>query len=304
MCQSGDANKNTRDYLNSILIEQRLINTDIATTDFELFGESFSTPIMMPAFSHLGSFGEGRPSGLVEYSIAAKNFNAVNWVGMMENDQFSDIISTGAKTIRIIKPYADRNKILDQMIFAQENNALAVGIDIDHSIGSNGGYDIVVGEDMTVIHGKDLREFTNVTRLPFVVKGVLSVRDAAHCAEAGVNAIVVSHHHGRLPFAIAPLMVLPEIRKELANTGIKIFVDCHMDSGFDAFKAIALGADAVSVGRAMLPRLQEQGVDGVTHCLKRMTEELAMTMAYTNFRKLEEIDPSVLWNLNTGKHLI
>ena len=55
------------------------------------------------------------------------------------------------------------------------------------------------------------------TELPFVAKGVLSVQDALKCKEAGVRAIFISHHHGRIPYGIPPLMVLPEIKKALAS---------------------------------------------------------------------------------------
>lgn len=289
-----DTNEITRAYMDSILIEERLIDSILPDIQMEFLGETFSGPVMMPAFSHLPAYNGRDKSGLVEYSEAAKSCNIVNWCGMMENDTFLELLKTGARTIRIIKPYADRAKVMDQIVFAQENGAFAVGVDIDHIFGA-GGYDVVVGEAMTSQSQEDIRGYVAATDLPFVVKGVLSVRDAVKCAEAGVKVIVVSHHHGILPFAVPPFMVLPEIKKALVGTGVTIVVDCGIDRGVDVYKALALGADAVSVGRAMLPSLEKQGSAGVEEYVRGMHRELIKVMGMTGARALREIDPTTLW---------
>lgn len=289
-----DTNEITKAYMDSILIEERLIDSSLPSIEFEFLGETFSGPIMTPAFSHLPAYNGRSKSGLVEYSEAAQCLNIVNWCGMMENDTFSELLQTGAKTVRIVKPYADRAKVLDQIAFAQENGALAVGVDIDHVFGA-GGYDVVVGEAMTAQSLEDIRSYVNATSLPFVVKGVLSVRDAVKCAEAGVKVVVVSHHHGILPFAVPPMMVLPKIKKALEGTGVSIVVDCGIDRGVDAYKALALGADAVSVGRAMLPLLENQGSEGAAQYIHSMNQELIKVMGFTGAKALSEIDPTTLW---------
>lgn len=290
----SDANVITRNYLDSILVEERLIDSMLPSLEIDFFGETFASPIMTPAFSHLPAYHDRNLTGLEEYSIAAKNLGIVNWCGMMENDMFEKLTATGARTIRIIKPYEDREKILDQMAFAERSGALAVGIDIDHIFGK-GQYDVVLGERMAPQTKEDLQSFVKATGLPFVVKGVLSVTDAVKCAEAGVRGIVVSHHHGRMPYAVPPLMVLPEIAEALKGSDVKIVVDCSIDTGADAYKALALGADAVSVGRAILPALEEQGVTGAEQYIKEMNDELSMMMSFTGFSGLKEMDASVLW---------
>ena len=292
--RSMDTNEITRAYMDSILIEERLIGSTLPSVQMEFLGETFSGPVMTPAFSHLPAYNGREKNGLVEYSEAAKRCNVVNWCGMMENNTFSEILKTGAKTIRIIKPYADRAKVMDQIEFAQDSGAIAVGVDIDHIFGA-GGYDVVVGEAMTAQSQEDIRGYVEATKLPFVVKGVLSVRDAVKCAEAGVKVIVVSHHHGILPSAVPPLMILPKIKKALAGTDVTIVVDCGIDRGVDVYKALALGADAVSVGRAMLPSLEKQGSAGVEEYIQGMHRELIKVMGMTGARTLREIDPSTLW---------
>jgi len=109
-----------------------------------------------------------------------------------------------------------------------------------------------------------------------------------------INSIIVSHHHGRIPYAVPPMMVLPEIRKALAGRDVKIIVDCGIASGADVFKALALGADAAAVGRSMLPSLEKDGVKGVCSFIKRVGDELRYLMSCTGYTKVSDIDDSVI----------
>ena len=182
----SDANIITEQFMDSILFEERLIGSTLADTECEMFGEKWSMPIMTPAFSHLGQYSGRELTGLEEYSIAAKNLNILNFCGMMENDLFQKIINTGAKTVRIVKPYADNGKVRDQMKFAEEAGAFGIGMDIDHIFGES-GYDIVIGEEMAAQTEEMLASYIESTKLPFFVKGVLSVDDALKCAKLGAR---------------------------------------------------------------------------------------------------------------------
>ena len=213
---------------------------------------------------------------------------------MMENDMFKKIADTGAKTVRIVKPYADNGKVRDQMAFAEDAGAFGIGMDIDHIFGEK-GYDVVLGEEMAAQTADMLHSYVESTRLPFVVKGVLSVSDAIKCADIGAKAIIVSHHHGRLPYAVPPMMILPKIKEALEGTGVKIIVDCGIGSGADVYKAIALGADAAAVGRSMLPGLEKDGISGVEAFIEKVRCELRFIMSNTGFAKVGDIDGSALW---------
>jgi isopentenyl diphosphate isomerase/L-lactate dehydrogenase-like FMN-dependent dehydrogenase len=290
----SDANVITQKYMDSILIEEKIIDSVVADTTTEFLGETFSMPVMMPAFSHLKSFNGRDLTGLEEYSVAAKNANILNFVGMMENDMFDKIVKTGAKTVRIVKPYDDNAKVRDQMQYAESVGAFAIGMDIDHIFGET-GTDICVGEKMAVQTADMLRSYVESTRLPFIVKGVLSARDALTCAQIGAKAIIVSHHHGRMPYAVPPMMVLPEIKEALEGRDVKIIVDCGIESGADVYKALALGADACAVGRSMLPSLEKDGAAGVEAFLTKVKNELRFIMSNTGFAKVSDIDDSALW---------
>ena len=290
----SDANEITAKYMDSILIEQRLIDSVVADISTSLLGESFSSPVMTPAFSHLGNYDGRELTGLEEYSLAAKECNILNFCGMMENDMFEKIVDTGAKTVRIVKPYADNGKVRDQLAFAEEVGAFGVGMDIDHIFGET-GLDIVIGEEMAVQTTDMLRSYIESTKLPFVVKGVLSVEDALKCAKIGASAIIVSHHHGRLPYAVPPLMVLPDIVEALEDEDMDIIVDCGIASGADVYKALALGADGAAVGRSMLPALEKDGAAGVSNFIKKVGNELRYIMSATGCETVYDIDDSALY---------
>ena len=159
------------------------------------------------------------------------------------------------------------------------------------------GYDICVGEEMAAQTQDMLASYISSSKLPFVVKGVLSVADALKCAEAGASAIIVSHHHGRVPYAVPPMMILPEIKKALAGRNVQIFVDCGIASGADVYKALALGADAAAVGRSMLPGLEKEGVSGVKNFIRNVTDELRFIMSSSGFANVPDINDSALIKL-------
>ncbi len=288
----GNSDQITRDYFDSLLVEMRHLDGQKPDTTLELYGEKFKTPIMMAALSHLNNICD---DGMVEMAKGANLAGAVNWAGMGDKEELERITATGAKTIKIIKPYADNELIMDRIAHAKECGVLAVGMDIDHAFNGKGEYDKVLGFDMAPKSHEEIRRFAEAADLPFVVKGVLSTQDAYKCLQAGVKGIVVSHHHGIMDYAIPPLRILPEIVKVL-NGQIPVFVDCGIISGMDVFKALALGATAVSAGRVIMQPLGRSGAQGVKEQVEQMNGELRGIMARTGSRDLRHIDPSVIWH--------
>lgn len=288
-----NAMERTRDYFDQILLEMRLMGAEVPDTKFKLYGEEFASPIMTAALSHMGTFFPEADYPMIQYAKGAKETGCVHWIGMCEEDEFEAVMNTGARTIRVVKPYADEEKIHQQLSHAQELGALAVGMDIDHMFDEYGNPDEPMGELMSVKSLEMLQEYAQAVTIPFIIKGILSVRDAAKCAEIGVGGIVISHHNGRLKDAVSPLMVLPEIVKEVGSI-MPVFVDCGICSGRDAYKALALGATAVSVGGHLIPIVRKDGSAGVQQRLEVMRQELKGVMAYTGVKNLRCFDPSVL----------
>ncbi len=229
-----------------------------------------------------------------EYAAAAKELGTLNWVGMESNETFEQIASEGADTVRIIKPFADHDRIFSEMEFAGKCHAVAVGIDIDHVAGQDGNYDVVDGIPMGPVRFTNLCEYVKAAGRPFVVKGVLSVSDAIKAKEAGAAAVFVSHHHGRVPFGIPPVSCLKQIKEALAGSEVAIFCDCSIASGYDAYKTLALGADAVSVGRGILTPLLKEGQEGVVKKVNEMNRQLSEMCIYTGVGSMQSFEPSVL----------
>lgn len=300
MQYSPSPDKITRDFFDSLLLESRYLDSDLATTDLEIFGQHFSTPIMTAALSHLGSMGrkgadfiqDAAVNGMIVYAEAAARSNTLHWVGMGEDQELEDILATGAKTVKVIKPHADNGEVLRKISHAVNAGCIAVGMDIDHAFNGKGGYDNISGLPMRPKSTAEIAEFVRAAGVPFVVKGVLSVRDAVKCAQAGCAGIVVSHHHGMMDYNVPPLLILEDIIKAVGKD-LDIFVDCGIVSGMDAYKCLALGAKAVSVGRHLMPLLK-QGPEIVSGRINEMTAELASVMARTGVKNLDEMDPSVI----------
>ena len=286
---TSNSDKITRDYFDSLLLESRYIDSDLPSTKFELYGRTFDTPVMTAALSHLGNTAE---NGMVIYAQAAAKSNAVHWVGMGEDKELEEITATGAATIKIIKPHADNKEVFRKIEHAKKAGCFAVGMDIDHAFNGSGGYDNVLGLDMKPKSTEELQDFVQAAGIPFIVKGVLSTKDAEKCLKAGCKGIQLSHHHGIMQYAVPPLMMLPEIL-QVTRGEIPVFIDCGIESGMDVYKCLALGATAVSVGRHLMPLLKE-GADKTADRIKEMTGELAATMARTGIHDLNSFDPTVI----------
>jgi lactate 2-monooxygenase len=134
----------------------------------------------------------------------------------------------------------------------------------------------------------------DTTSLPIVLKGILHPDDAGEARERGVDAIVVSNHGGRqIDGAIASLDALPPI-VDAVGDGMTVMLDSGIRSGADVFKAVALGADAVLVGRPFLWGLALDGQNGVETVLRCILAELDLTMALSSCTELRDLDPSLL----------
>lgn len=286
---TSNSDKITREYFDSLLVETRYLDAVIPSTEMTLFGESFRSPIMTAALSHLHNTA---PDGMTIYARGAAQSGVVHWVGMGSDSELEEIVATGARTIKIVKPHADNREVLRKIEHAVKSGCMAVGMDIDHAFNSQGGYDNVFGLPMKAKSTEELADFVQASGVPFIAKGVLSARDAEKCLKAGCAGIVASHHHGIIQYAVPPLMMLKDI---ISATGgsVPVFVDCGIESGMDAYKCLALGAKAVSVGRHLMPLLKE-GAEAVAHRIDEMTAELAGVMARTGVRSLGEMDSTVI----------
>lgn len=278
-----------RSWLDALQLELRVIDAKPASTATRLFGREFSTPIMTAALSSLGKMF---PDGAVVMARGAAAAGAAVWTGIGDADELKALIDTGAGVVKITKPYVDTDLIFRRIEEAERFGALAVGMDIDFVFGGKKGPPPFPMSPKSL---DDIKSFVKATKLPFVLKGILSLADAEKALEAGVGGIVVSNHGGAiLDYTLPPLRILPRIA-EAVKGRIPVFADGGFCRGLDAFKAMALGADAVSVGKALMAGLAAEGADGVRRILEDMTTELRRAMSVTGAAGVGDIDPSVVW---------
>ena len=124
-----------------------------------------------------------------------------------------------------------------------------------------------------------------------VLKGILSSEDARRAVDEGVDAIAVSNHGGRqLDGTPAPLAVLPGIRAAIGDQ-IPLLIDGGIRRGSDVVKAVALGADAVMIGRPYLYGLAIGGTDGVSRILEILRTDIIRTLTLLGLSSIDEVGP-------------
>ena len=167
-------------------------------------------------------------------------------------------------------------------------------MDVEHAVDVRDDADsTVAGYPMKLPTKEELKRYIGSTKLPFVIKGALSARDALTARDLGCAGIILSHHNALMRWAVPPVMVLPEVRAAVGDS-LAVIADGGIADGFDAFKALALGADAVSVGRPLMDPLYAFGPEGVTKTILDMTAELRAMMVRTGSKDLKGIDPKVI----------
>jgi 4-hydroxymandelate oxidase len=141
----------------------------------------------------------------------------------------------------------------------------------------------------------DLAWIAAATSLPVVVKGILDPGDALLAVEHGARGIIVSNHGGRVLDTLpASVDALPSIAEAVAGR-VPLLLDGGVRRGSDVFKAIALGASAVLIGRPFIHALAVAGALGVAHVLRTLREELEICMALSGCATLDAIDDSHLF---------
>ena len=151
-----------------------------------------------------------------------------------------------------------------------------------------------VGMVNRIVTWDDLAELRAMTSLPILLKGILHPDDARAARERGVDGIIVSNHGGRqVDGAIGALDALPGIA-EAVGGDMAVLFDSGVRSGADVVKALALGADAVLLGRPYLWGLALNGRAGVETVLRMLLAELDLTLALSGYARPDEVGPGAL----------
>ncbi|MFQ5717786.1 MAG: alpha-hydroxy-acid oxidizing protein, partial [Nitrospinales bacterium] len=202
-----------------------------------------------------------------------------------------EIKRRGGLGIPIFKPRESNLLILERLQAAQEAGAIAVGIDIDAA-----AFKTMTMKNQTVGPKSiaELREFKKYLSVPFILKGIMNVETALGAVEAGANAIVVSNHGGRvMDYMPGTADLLPEIASAVGGR-LKILVDGGIREGIDILKMLALGADAVLIGRPICIAAFGAGKEGVKFYLNEKARELRQAMILTGCAGVDAVDPSII----------
>lgn len=202
-----------------------------------------------------------------------------------------ELQNAGGNGIAVIKPW-ENNQVIDKIRMAEKAGTFAVGMDIDAA----GLITLTLqGKPLGPKSVEDIREIVKSTKLPFILKGIMTPDEAELAAEAGVAAIVVSNHGGRVLDQTPGIAdVLPEIAEKVKGK-IKILADGGVRSGVDVLKMLALGADAVLIGRPFVTASFGGQSKGVSAYVDSIAADFKSAMILTGCNSVEDITNRILF---------
>ena len=280
-----------RKYLDSLFFKTRFFNPSTVDTSLEFFGLKLRTPIFC---SPLSGFNELSDTAITDIATGLKNAGSLLMLGIGGSTEVQSAIDTGVPVVKMIKPYKRAELIYQKLKDAENRGCVAVGMDIDHFYGASRGETV----DMTEIFAPQdtdmLQQLISSTKLPFIIKGVLSVQDAEEAVRIGARAIIVSTHgSASVDFAMPSTIALTDIVKAVGDK-ITVLVDTGFKTGNDVLKALALGAKAVGFASSIFLAWGAGESRGVENLINQITAELARTMAATGCSNLSAVNRSII----------
>lgn len=260
----------------------------------ELFGRHFSLPVFAgPVRGVASNYGGSMDDIAYNHELipGCAGAGSAAFVGDPLNDEVQknaveDMKKVGGCAIPTIKPW-DMNTVEQKLKMVVDGKAFAAAMDIDAA-----GLPFL--KNCTPPSGpKSVEELSEIIRLagvPFILKGIMTVRGAQKALKAGAAGIVVSNHGGRvLDQTLPTAQVLPLIANEMRGSGLKIFVDGGIRCGADVLKALALGADGVLIARPVSVAVYGAGADGVQAYIDHIGDELSDAMLMCGVHSISEI---------------
>ncbi len=270
-----------------------------------LFGKKLSSPLLIAPMAGTETNMGGALSEH-DYTLSIINGAKKSGIVAMLGDgttmnkhimRMQLIRDCGGGSIPIFKPRTNQDEIIRQIIKAEEAGSLAVGLDID-ALG------LMTFEDKLKLSPKSVGQISELVRstsLPFVLKGVMSKADALRAVDAGVKAVVVSNHGGRVMDDMPGTAdVLAEIVEEVRKD-VVVMVDGGFRTGADILKGLALGAQFVLLGRPVIIGAVGGGEDGVALIINKFREELKHALVSTGTPSVASVPSTVVSNRFTVK---
>ena len=268
-------------------------------TSFELFGHKVALPVFAAPVGamqlHYGdkyddlAYNDILVTACAQAGIAAFTGDGTN-PAVMEAAAEA-LKKNGGCGVPTVKPW-NMDTIREKMELVKAADPFAIAMDIDAA-----GLPFL--KNLTPPAGsktvEELKEISAMAGKPFILKGIMTVSGALKALEAGASGIVVSNHGGRvLDQCPATAEVLPAIVDAVGGK-MTVLVDGGIRTGMDVFKALALGADAVLIGRPFVNMVYGGGAEGVQVYVDKLKAELADTMAMCGAHSLSDIKRSMIF---------
>ncbi|XP_055590834.1 uncharacterized protein LOC129742920 [Uranotaenia lowii] len=298
---------------------RQLMDVEFRRMSRTFLGEHFPMPV---GISPTALQKLAHPEGERATARAAAKVGIPYVMSSMASSTIDEVVQAAPEGVRWMQTYIHRNRNIARALVRQaESNgftALVLTIDspvlgimksevrAENNVPNDVWYEvfrdferqgvITDGDDIAIVDDfdqsltwKDVEWLMSITKLPVIVKGVLTKEDAIRAVETGVAAILVSNHGGRqLDSISATIEVLPEIVRAVGGQ-IPIIVDGGVSKGTDIFKALAYGADMVFLGRAILWGLAVNGQKGIEDVLEILRNEFDNAMALAGCSSLCDI---------------
>ncbi len=285
---------------------RRLIDVQEVDTSIELFGEKYASPIFLAPVGFQGLF---HPDGEIPAVKAAAAKDILSVASTVTSKSFSEICEA-VDTPPWFQLYttSDRNttaRLLDQ---AQKNNCKTIVLTVDVPVPGNREKHIGIltgnmrtenalgnfadgGADFdATLTWEFIPWFKKNYDMKLLLKGIMTPEDAALALDYEVDGIIVSNHGGRqLESDLSTIEVLEEVSKAI-NGAIPILIDGGIRRGTDVFKALALGATAVGIGRPYIYGLAAEGQVGVEKVIAILQTELVRNMQLAGATSISKIN--------------
>ena len=286
--------RNYEDLQNIFILTKSIHSVKEPDTSVEFLGNKFRLPLMAAPIAGVDINLGGKIPELEYDTELIEGCREAGIIGFLGDGAPPNLYKIGLEALKystghggmIIKPRVNEGDILKRIKESNDIRIKFLGMDIDGAAFTTMKLNNQEVEPKTV---DQLKKIIGKSNIPFIIKGVLTVDDAKNAIESGASAIVVSNHGGRItdnhPSSIS---ILEKISNEYRDK-IKIIVDGGIRSGEDIFKALALGADMVMIGRPFSTAVMGGGREGVKILVNKYLQELSNIMLLTGAGKIKDI---------------
>jgi glycolate oxidase len=298
--------RRNRQAIDSIAFRPRVLrNVEFVDTKSTLLGQEVRLPVMIAPMGSMESF---TPGGGATAARAAAAFGVPLMLSCVCQPPLEDVAAAAPECLRIFQLYVrgDEHYVDDYVKRAMDSGYHAFCITVDVAIYSRRERDLAKRYQprsrsradgygfQAALSWDDVKRFKDKHNIPLAIKGIATAEDAEIALEHGVEIVYVSNHGGRqLDHGRGSIDVLPEVVKAV-NGRATVIVDGAFQRGTDVVKAIALGAQAVGIGKLAGLAMAAADEDGLVRALELLEDEMRICLGLLGVDRLDKLDSSYL----------